>query len=243
MTVNPASARTMQRAAAAGATAASALLAACTGSPTQLHVEDSGRLVGSVRGVVRFGAAPGGSGLEFEASRARASGPQTLQATEVATLDGRSISGPATLRNEARVDRVQVAYNHLLFPGRPVELEWFAGAASVTTRWDTDSSLPSDPHLSSRTRWVGPTGGVLGRVRLAPGLSLEGRYAGAVRITGSVDSGSCYQIEGALAFRPGGGVVLRGGFAESRSWVRASFTESEQSVRARGPFVNLGFEF
>jgi hypothetical protein len=241
MTVDWLSAHAL-RAGAALAVAAVGGIAAC-GTPTQLHVQDNGQVIGSVRAVHRFGEGPGGPGIELEASRARARGSQALAATETATLDRRSVTGPTTLHHDARVDHAQIVYNHLMFAGRPVEMEWFAGAAWVQTRWDAESTTATDARLASRTRWYGPAGGVLGRVRLGPLLALEGRYTGAARSGGAADSGSRYEAELALALRPAPGLVLRGGFAESRSWVRANFDESEQSVRARGPYLNLGLEF
>jgi hypothetical protein len=241
MSANTESPATRRAAVAVGAVAAG-LFGGC-GAPTQLHVQDSAELIGSVRAVHRFGEGPGGGGIEIAASRARAQGEQRLQAFETATLNGRSITGPVTLRHDARVERAQIVYNHLLFAGRPVELEWFAGGAAVATRWNTASPVPTDPQLTSRTTWYGPAGGALGRLRLAPMLSLELRYEGAIKVTGAIDSASHYQVETALALRPLPGLALRIGFAESRGWVQPSFSESELSVRSRGPLLNLGFEF
>lgn len=218
------------------------LLSGC-GVSTTLHISDGSQAIGSVRVVKRLGMGPGGPGIEAEGSTLKASGTQTLNNADVAAIGPQSIAGPATIQNSAKVEHAQLVYNHLLFAGRPIELEWFVGATQVRTRWDTTSSRPTDPRLTSQTTWTGPVGGVLGRVNLAPMLSVEGRYAGAVAVGGRVGSGQRTFTELALAFRPVPVVVLRGGFAESRTFVRPEFFTTELSVRARGPFLNLGLEF
>ena len=223
--------------------AATLLLSGCGLVSQQLHVSDDSRVVASARVVKRLGTGPGGPGIELEASRAEARGTQVIVANSNVNLGNNSISGPTTLQHRAQVDNGHIVYNHLLFAGRPVELEWFAGGAWGRLRWDSTSSVSTDPTLSSRASWYGPTGGALGRLQVGPGLSLEVRYAGAIALSGPVDTNSRSLVEAAIAFRPPGGVVLRGGFAEMRSVTRTEIGSSELSVRARGPFLNLGLEF
>jgi hypothetical protein len=218
-------------------------LSGCGLVSQQLHVSDDSRVVASARVVKRLGTGPGGPGVELEASRAEARGSQLIPANSNVNVSNNFITGPATLQHRAQVDHAHLVYNHLLFAGRPVELEWFAGAAWGRLRWDSTSSVPTDPALSARTSWYGPTGGALGRLNVGLGLSLEVRYAGAIALSGPVDTSSRSLVEAALAFRPPGGVVLRGGFAEMRSTTRPEIGNSELSVRARGPFLNLGLEF
>lgn len=225
------------------ACAAVATLPGCGLVSQQLHVSDDSRVVSSARVVKRFGAGPGGPGVEFEASRAEARGTQFIPLGSTVSASTQSINGPATLTHRAQVDNGHVVYNHLLFAGRPVELEWFAGGAWGRLRWDSTSSNAADAPLVARTSWFGPTGGALGRLHVGPGLSLEARYAGSVALSGAADTGSRTQVEGALAFRPPGGLVLRAGYAEMRSVTRPELFGSELSVRARGPFLNLGLEF
>ncbi len=222
--------------------AAASLLSGC-GVITTLHVSDDSHVIGSVRAVKRLGSGPGGPGIEVEASRVVAKGTQFLNANDAATFDQVSVLGPVTLSHDARVEHAQIVYNHLLFAGRPVEMEWFVGATQVRTHWTSTSSRPNDPQLTSQTTWSGPVGGALGRLHLAPFLSLEARYSGAVALGGRVDTGQRNFTEVALAFRPAPVIVLRGGYAESRTWVRPEVSSTELSVRARGPFVNLGLEF
>lgn len=226
-------------------TAASALLLpGCGLVSQQLHVSDDSRVLASARVVKRFGAGPGGPGIELEGSRVQARGSQAIAAGSNVTVGNDSLTGPATLQHRAQADNGHLVYNHLLFAGRPVELEWFVGGAWSRLRWESTSSNATDPRLSTTQSWYGPTGGALGRLHLAPMLSLELRYAGAVALSGRVDNASRTLAEGALAFRPpGGAVVLRAGYAESRSFARPEFGNSELSLRSRGPFVNLGLEF
>ncbi len=226
---------------AALAAAVCAGLAGCGTTSKQLHAEEDSRPVVTARAVVR--AEGGAAGIEFEASRVRATSDQALLSTEIVSLGSTSILGPVQLHNSATVSHAQVVYNHRLFAGRPIELEWFAGVAWVRTRWNTRSDNPADPLLASTTTWYGPAGGALVRVNLAPMLSLEGRVSASARTGGDVFEGERRFTEVALALRPAPSLVLRGGVAEARSWVRPEGGGSELSVRARGPFLNLGLEF
>ena len=221
---------------------ATALTVGC-GSVTQLHVDDRSSAIVSARVVHRLGSGPGGPGLELEVSSVQARGDQQLGAFESATAGSQTVLGPALLRHDARVNHVQLVYHHLLFAGRPVELEWFAGAAWVTTTWDSVSARPSDPRLSYQSNWYGPAGGALGRLRLAPQLALELRYTGAVDLSARGDGGSRNATELALAFKPVPQLWLRAGLGESRSWLQPNLTSTELAVRVRGPFVSLGLDF
>lgn len=223
------------------ATAAAAALVGC-GNLTQLHVDDGSKAIVSARAVHRFGGGPGGPGIELEYASVRGRDEQRLEPFESASLHGQSISGPVLLRHTARVQHAQLVYNHRLFAGRPVEFEWFAGAAWVNTRWESVSANAADPRLVHDGNWRGPTGGVLGRLRLAPHLAAELRYSGAVDLSSSRDNGSRNATELALAFSPAPALRLRAGWGESRSWTRPELGSTELSVRIRGPFLSLGFE-
>lgn len=216
-----------------------AMLAACQ-SPTQLHADDGSTAIGSLRLQHRFGSEPGGPGVEFEATGFRARADQQLLASDTATLGGQSLTGPVLLQHRARVVAASLTYNHRLFAGRPAELEWFAGGTWVATDWTSTSANAANPALSSRASWTGPTGGALGRLRLAPSWALEMRYLGAVDLgSGSADSGWRTSSELAIAWRPAEALQLRCGFAENRSLVRPEPGSSELSIRARGPFLGL----
>lgn len=227
---------------AAALLAAAALTAGC-GNVTQLHVDDRSSPIVSARAVHRFGGGPGGAGLELEVSSVRARGEQQLSAFESVSVGSQFVAGPALLVHNARVQHAQLVYNHLLFAGRPAELEWFVGAAWVRATWESVSLNPGDPRLSNRSNWYGPAGGVLGRLRLAPPLALELRYSAAVDLSARRDGGSRNSTEAALAFRAAPSLLLRAGLGESRSWVQPEFSSSELAVRVRGPFVSLGLDF
>jgi hypothetical protein len=215
------------------------LLAGCS-SFTQLNLNDDSTPQVSARAVHRFGTGPGGGGIEVEVASVRATGHQQLDNFQLATLGNQSISGPASLTHTARVQHAQLVYNHLLFAGRPVELEWFAGAAWVHMSWTTASAAPGDPRLTQRSDWKGPAGGVLGRARLGPSLALELRYSAAADLSNWSSSRNSTEL--ALAFRPAPALVLRLGLGETRTYARPDAAESELTVRTRGPFLSLGLE-
>lgn len=234
--------RPLSRPVLAGALACSLLASGC-GVVTQLHADDKSAPSATVRVLHRLGGGPGGGGVELELSSVRGEGSQRLEDLTVATLGGRAISGPTQLLHTVRVQHAQLVYNHRLFAGRPFELEWFAGAASVRTDWRSVSTNPADPSLSRQITWRGPAGGALGRVRLGPLLALEGRLSGAIALSGGTVRGGRSAAELALAFRPVPSLVLRGGLAEMRSDLSPREETTELSTRLRGPFLNLGVEF
>ncbi len=217
-----------------------ALVAGCSVS-SQLHLNDPSTTLASARALHRFGGGPGGGGIEVEASSVRAQGNQTLNATQLVTLNNVSISGPGDLQHQSRVQHAQIVYNHLHFAGRPFELEWFAGAAWVRTSWETVNVPNSNLRLAHQSRWSGPTAGAQGRMRLSEQWSLELRHSAALNLEGS-DTGSRNSTTLALAFKPVPAVALRLGLGEVRTFYRPEFNASELSLRARGPFLNLGLE-
>lgn len=226
----------------AAALAAVALGSAC-GNITQLHADDASSALVTARAVHRFSGGPGGGGVELEVSAAHARGEQALGEFSTASLGGASITGPTQLRHTARVQQAQLFYNHLLFAGRPVELEWFVGGAWVQTSWQSVSARSTDPRLSSRTSWYGPAGGALARLRLSPLLALELRASGSVDLSAKRDGGSSNSAEVALAFKPVPALALRAGYGLHESSTRPELLSTELSVRARGLFLGLGLEF
>jgi hypothetical protein len=217
------------------------LLVTGCGVSSQLHLSDPSTTNVSVRALHRLGGGPGGSGIEVEAASLRAQGQQTLNAAQLATLNNVTISGPSGLQHQSRVEHAQLTYNHLHFAGRPMELEWFVGAARVQTTWETVNTPGATLRLSHQSRWTGPTGGAQGRLRLGDRLALELRYSGAINLSGP-DSGSRSSTSLSLAFKPVPVLALRLGFGEVRTFYRPEFNSSELSLRARGPFLNLGLE-
>ena len=105
-------------------------------------------------------------------------------------------------------ERLYAAANHNIW-GAHVYASDDAGAS-----WDSASANLADPRLSRRSTWYGPGGGVLGRVRLAPVLALELRYAGAVDLSNHGDSGARSSTELAFAFKPAPALTLRAGLAQ-----------------------------
>lgn len=227
----------------AGLILAAAVVATGCGNITELRADDASSPLGSVRIQHRFGGGPGGPGVELDVSSVRARGEQRLGDFQSATVGGQSIIGPAQINNTARVHQAQLLYNHLLFAGRAVELEWFVGGTWVQTKWESISTRATDPRLAARKSWYGPAGGALGRLRLGPHLALELRAWGATDVSTDRDSGGANQAELALAFKPAPQMALRVGLAQHESTMRPEQLDTRLSVRARGLFVGLGFEF
>lgn len=217
-----------------------ATLAAGCSNVSQLRVDDNSAPVASLRATHRFGGGPGGGGLELDVQSVKAEGRQALESFNVATLDRQSLTGPLILRHEARVQNVQLAYNHRLFAGAPAEFEWFAGAALHRIDWRTVAG-PADAQLRLRNTWWGPAGGVAGRFRLGPMAALELRYAAAIEYSDL--NGSRNSTELALAFTPTPAVALRMGLADTRSRLEQSNGDSDLILRARGPFAGLALSF
>ncbi|MDP3612924.1 MAG: hypothetical protein Q8R98_13795, partial [Rubrivivax sp.] len=169
------------RVCSAAALALATLLGGCGTYVSTLDVRDNSAPIVTARALHRLGGPiGGGGGLEAEVHAVRATDRQNFTDTDAATLNGRTILGPTTLHHRVSAQHVQLVYNHLLFPGRPIEMEWFAGATVSRLQWDTNSTRPSDPQLTYRRTWYGPVAGLVGRVPLAPGLALEGRFSGAI---------------------------------------------------------------
>lgn len=216
------------------------LITGC-GVSSQMHLKDPSTTLASVRALHRFGTGPGGGGVEFEASSLRAQGDQTLNATQSVTLNNVTVSGPGVLQHQSRVQHAQVAYNRLHFAGRPFELEWFVGAAWVRTTWETVQVPNNNLRLAHQSRWSGPAAGAQGRMRLGEQWSVELRHTAALNLDGH-DAGSRSSSTLALAFKPVPALALRLGLGEVRTLYRPEFNASELSLRARGPFLNLGLE-
>ncbi len=226
------------------ATLVVAALAAACGNITQLYADDASSPLVTARAVYRLGGGPGGGGIELEGSTARARGEDPLGEFASASLGGSTVLGPTLLKHTARVQQAQLFYSHLLFAGRPVEMEWFVGGAWAQTSWQSLSARPGDPRLSARSHWYGPAGGALARLRMNPSLALEVRASGAVDVSGRRDGGTSNSAEVALAFKPVPALALRAGYGLHESSVRpAESLATELSVRARGLFLGLGLEF
>jgi hypothetical protein len=219
-----------------------ALLGGCS-SPRTLNVEDHSAPIFTARAVHRFGGLDaGGAGLEFEAHSARGEATQTLAGSDWVSLGNRDILGPVTLASRARTEHVQLTYNHLLFAGRPMEMEWFAGATASRLKWDTRSFRATDLPLSASHSWFGPVGGIAARIRLAPSLALEGRFSGAIALRSDFGS-SRANAELALAWSPLPQLQLRAGIAESDADASGHVSDSDLSLRVRGPFAGLTLAF
>lgn len=214
-----------------------ALLSGC-GIADELRVNDrSSDPIVSARVVHRI--AGGNSGIELDYVRARAQGNQGIGDFDSVTLGGVRVPGPTTLRHTVTAQHGQLAYNHLLFKGRAMEMEWFAGVGVVDLDWV--STTPAQARVSRRHQWYGPAGGVMGRVNLGPYVALEARFSGSVRTQGA--SGSRTNAEAALALKPVPGVQLRLGMAQVESNFGYDGADSRLTMATRGPFAGLLLSF
>ena len=236
------SSRPARRAARLAGFAAPLLTAAlCSGCGyvTVLNAKDE-RPLASGRAVWRFGEA---AGVEVQAARAHASATQQLSDLDRAELDGQSIQGPVALRHDATHRHAHLAYNHRMAFGSRFELEWMAGVAAARSDWHSTSDRPTDPQLSGRASWSGPMGGFVGRLNFNDAFALEGRVTGALALGDRVDTAHFGLTEFVLAWRPVRGLVLRGGYAQYASSTTVRPADTEQALRVRGPYFNLGVEF
>lgn len=228
------------RAARALAALAAALLLGGCGWSTRLFVKDDAPIA-AARATWRLGEA---AGFEVGAARVRATGPQQLQNAESADLGGQRVDGPVELQHRALHEHGYLAYRHRIPLGSRFELEWLAGATAVRTRWQTTSARATDPVLEGRVNWRGAVGGVGGRLKLDEQFSLEVRGHGAAGVRNSLGEGDYTFGEVVFAWRPApSGLVLRGGFAQLSALSRGRNNDSEQWMRVRGPYLNLGLEF
>ncbi len=223
---------------AAALVAATAIMAGCT-TATPLRINDH-QTISSLRAVHRFGSGPGGGGLEASLSGQRGQAQQALAAGDRARINDIEIVGPATMAHRAEALHAQLAYNHRLFAGGPVELEWFAGVASHRLDWQTAAGAAAAP-VRLRESWVGPAGGVAGRVRLGPQLAAALRYD--VAMDGRGFSAGHQALELVLAWAPVPAWELRAGFAQSRSWVQSVSPEADLELRSSSPFLGLALNF
>lgn len=182
------------------------------------------------------------SGVEVQGFRTRATETQSFNDLDDIQVDGRRIPGPVVLDHRVRHAHAHAAYNHRIPLRRGFELEWMAGVAASRAEWDSVSRRAGDPTLSSRVSWSGPMGGALGRYRVTDDWSIELRTTGAVALGGSGRSGTYAWSEAVVAWRPGV-LALRAGVARLQSTTVPTSGDTEQQLRVRGPYLNLGLEF
>ena len=218
-------------------------LGGCSYAP--LNIKDSSAPSAQARALVRFGNAQRG-GLELEVGQVRGSDVQQLESGVSTRVGNQTLVGPVTLDHEARLRHYHVVYNHLLFAGRPVEMEWFAGAEAFRLDWVSRPTAPAQPELRERRSLWGPTAGLVGRWNITPLVALEARGGGMATLVGNPsDRGRRGFGELAAVLRPTPGLRLRAGYAESnaRSWINDLYVDDSMSFKTRGPFLGLAYEW
>lgn len=228
-----------RRAASLLALAGALLLSGC-GWSTRVFVRDQAPLA-ATRATWQLGEA---AGIEVGLARARGTGTQQLESAATVELGSQRIDGPALLSHRATHAHAHLAYRHRIPFGSRFEFEWLAGATAARTRWQTTSERATDPVLQSRVSWRGALGGVAGRLKMDEQFSLELRGVGAIGARSSFGEGDYTFSELVVAWRPAArGLVVRGGIADLSTLTRGRDNDSEQLLRVRGPYVNLGLEF
>jgi hypothetical protein len=224
---------------------AAAALGGCY-TPQALNIKDSEAMSYSARATWRLTPTPRG-GLEVEVGQVRGSDVQALPDFNTVTLGGRSITGPVTLQNEATLRHGHFVYNHLLFPNRPVEMEWFAGIAALRLDWTTTPTTPAQPAISHRLGTWGGTGGVAGRWKINSNFAIEGRLSAMGTLLGTPEyEGTRGAGELVLVLSPVPELRLRLGYAESSTRMQGRDfrnSDSEVSFKTRGPIAGLTFEW
>lgn len=215
------------------------LLAGC-GWSTRVFVKDQAPLA-AARATWRLGEA---AGIEVGVARARGAGTQQIDAADEVAIGGQRIDGPVLLQHRANYAHAHLAYRHRIPLGSRFEFEWMAGATAARSRWQTTSERATDPVLQTRVAWRGALGGVTGRLKLDEQFALELRGVGALSARSSFGEGDYSFSELVVAWRPAaGGLVVRGGIADLSALTRGRGNDSEQLLRVRGPYLNLGLEF
>ncbi len=215
---------------------AATLALALTGCGTApLMIDDSRSPSASVRGVLRFGEDKR-SGIEAEWIRARGEGTQ-ITTGFATTVFGTDVPERTALSQTATADRFFLGYNRLLFGDRPFEMEWFAGAAGERIAWTTViPGSPSATTLASTQSAVGLSGGVLGRYKFNEAWAVDARVRG---VTGRING---MRGELAVSLRPVRQLRLRAGYAHNEINTRVRDAATRLELKARGPFLSLGFE-
>ncbi|HEU0201800.1 MAG TPA: hypothetical protein VFR86_15380 [Burkholderiaceae bacterium] len=230
------------RAGAAPVVLLSLLLAGCS-IPRTLRIDDDSATTYAARGVVRLGSRQV-SGIEVGYSQFRAEDTQTLPAGARVTLDSVSVVGPVELRNRARMQVAHVAYNHLFFATRPVQMELLGGAAVLRLAWRAQPlsgmQFPIDKQVDRGGFFVG----VGPRWKFADRFALEGRLATVSTLRCRDDCGHLTTADVALAFYPFAQMRLRAGYFESEGrFEHGNDFESAIALRARGPRLDFVLEF
>ncbi len=224
-----------------------ALLGACSSTNHSFN-DDHASPNYSIRAVKRL-QAESPSGIEFEVSQVRAKGAQLVcDGITFNSINCENTVNPPTTRytlnHRATFSHAHLAYNHLLFGNRPVQLEWFAGVALGKSAWHTESTQVGAVASDRSKSWVGAIGGITGRWKVAPWLTTEGRAWAAGR---PFDDGS-HRIarEVALVFLPTPALKFRVGYAESDVETYDPNTpgaSTRLTATVRGAFLGLVFDF
>lgn len=228
-----------RRALCGSVAALGALLAGCSAyQGVQVRDDDSPAL--ALRATVRPQAWHGQrseGGIEFGYERYRGTSTQAIAAGTFVDVGGQSISGPDSLRNQATVQQLHVAYSHRFHFGPNFQLEPMGGLADVNlalkVKPTTAAVQPSDESRRTALIW-----GVTPRWRFNDKVAIEARILG---LAGALVDGN--SVDASLLLSPTPNVTLRVGYSDRSRYAYLPNSLSRLDIHVRGPSASLAFDF
>jgi len=220
-----------------------ALAATGCNSLQHVNVHDKSASKFATRVVVRPDGFPATKrskgGIELGYEQYRGNGNQRVESGNQVTLDGNTITGPDTLRNEVKIQQGHVSYNHLINFGR-FELEPRVGLAfqqvDVTAVSATNPALAP---LSTRERGTYLSGGITPRFKFNDMMAIEARLALSLASGRRSADGELM-----LVFNPAPTLSLRAGYFKREQHLSGDFgTHSNLEVELSGPSAALVLNF
>jgi hypothetical protein len=221
---------------------AAGLMGGCASSnkASPLEVRDDGPAAVQARSVWRIDPHRG-HGIEIDFAQQRGRDTSSLGPGERVQFGAAVINGPETLRNEATIRSLHVAYNYLIPSSGPFEAEFFAGAGRMDLKLRVQGSAPAAQ--IGRTLGGGAlVAGIGPRWKLSEQFALEGRLS----VMSGLHADTTYEkdsIEVALAYRPVRQMSLRAGYSWIKAVVEHDTRDSDVTARLRGPYFGLTLNF
>ena len=229
------------RSALCGSVAAfGALLAGCSGyQGVQVRDHDSPAL--ALRATVRPQAWGHGQrsegGIEFGYERYRGTSTQPIAAGTFVDVGAQTISGPDSLRNEATVQQVHVAYTHRFHFGPNFQLEPMGGLADLNLALKVKpTTAPVQP--SDESRYTALIYGITPRWRFNDKVAVEARITG---VSGGLVHGN--SVDASLLLSPTPNVTLRVGYSDRSRYAVQRNSFSDLDIHVQGPSASLAFDF
>lgn len=230
--------------------AASAAISVLSGCATTKHVvaDDPHVFQPSVRAAVSLEDDPqhpadpqSGRAIEFEVTRAKGSGDQTLAASQPSIiLNNTTFTAPQQLRNDFDFYYADISFRwRKFFRERALGLELSGGIGRTSLGLTVTSPTQS---ASQHFATYGPQGGVALIWRMHPGSSLHARISGFVsRSDAGVRDLGRYELFFAQSL--GDNLALRAGYAKWEVNGDSGVATSDFRTTFSGPVLDLGLSF